>query len=94
MTATCSGKVSRFVSTSTFGRAWRTAREAAGLPPEFVYHDLRHVYASHMLANGIDLPSVSKWLGHRSTDITAKIYAHSLPKTFDRAREFLDSEWK
>lgn len=88
------GQVSRFVSTSTFGRAWRTARDAAGLPAEFVYHDLRHVYASHMLANGIDLPAVSKWLGHRSVDITAKIYAHSLPKTFDRAREFLDSEWQ
>jgi integrase len=88
-------KRSRFVSSATFGREWRKARDIAGMPAEFRFHDIRHVYASHMLANGnIDLPSVSKWLGHKSVDITAKIYAHSLPKTFDRAREFLDSEWR
>jgi integrase len=85
--------VSRFVASSTFGLAWRNARTSAGMPAEFRFHDLRHVYASHMLANGIDLVSVSKWLGHKSVDITARIYAHSLPRTFDRAREFLDSEW-
>ena len=50
------GKAAVFVSTSTFSRPFREAREVAGLPPEFVYHDLRHVYASHLLAGGIDFP--------------------------------------
>lgn len=78
-------------SETGFGAAWRKARES--VKPGYRFHDLRHCYASYLLANGVDLPSVSKWLGHKSVDITARVYAHSLPKTSDKARELLDEAW-
>jgi integrase len=86
------GKVGAFVSESSFQVTWNAARIAAGMPG-FRFHDLRHSYASFLLGNGVDLPSVSRWLGHKDVGITARVYSHSLPKTFDKARQLLDSAW-
>lgn len=41
-------------------------------------HDARHAYGSHLLAQGVPLPLVSEVMGHASTDITARVYAHAL----------------
>jgi integrase len=41
-------------------------------------HDLRHGHASLMLAAGVELPVVSKRLGHSSIGITADTYSHML----------------
>ena len=41
-------------------------------------HTLRHSYARHLLANGIPINVVSRWLGHRSLTITM-IYLELLP---------------
>ncbi len=43
----------------------------------YVVHSLRHSLASHLLNAGVGLPTVSKILGHASTQVTASIYAHS-----------------
>ncbi len=43
----------------------------------YVVHSLRHALASHLLNQGVGLPTVSKILGHASTQVTASIYAHS-----------------
>jgi integrase len=40
-------------------------------------HSLRHSHGSQLLSEGVPLPAVSKRLGHSSTDVTAKVYAHS-----------------
>lgn len=42
-------------------------------------HDLRHSFASNLLAAGVDVVTVSKALGHASPHITMTIYAHALP---------------
>lgn len=39
-------------------------------------HDLRHSFATHCLANGMDIYQLSKILGHRSVSTTEKYYAH------------------
>lgn len=39
-------------------------------------HKLRHTFASLLLANGVDLPKVTKLLGHKDSTITLKVYAH------------------
>jgi integrase len=41
-------------------------------------HLLRHSHASILLANGVDLATVSQRLGHSSIRTTAEIYAHAL----------------
>lgn len=55
------------------GTLSRVAREA-GLK-HFTMHTLRHTFASHLVMNGEQLPTVQKLLGH-STITTTMIYAH------------------
>jgi integrase len=44
----------------------------------FVWHDLRHTYAVHCVKNGMDLPTLAKLLGHKSTKVTER-YANFAP---------------
>lgn len=50
----------------------------------FRLHDLRHTFATRCIESGINLATVSKWLGHSSVGITADIYVHVLTD-FERA---------
>jgi len=49
---------------------------AAGYPVRL--YDIRHLFATTILANGGDLKAVSKLLGHASTQMTANVYYHEL----------------
>ncbi len=49
-----------------------------GLPKGASLHTLRHSHASVLLANGVDLPTVSARLGHSSIRVTADVYSHAL----------------
>jgi len=44
------------------------------------FHDLRHFFASYMLANGMELPDLSRALGHERLSITQDTYIHCVPK--------------
>lgn len=44
------------------------------------FHDLRHTFASLLLANGEDIVRVSRLLGHVSPHVTLTVYSHMLPK--------------
>ena len=44
-------------------------------------HGLRHTNASLLLVAGEDIENVSKHLGHSSSDITSRVYAHTLAET-------------
>jgi integrase len=70
----------------------RAARKA-GLPPQFIPHSLRHCFASTALARGIPITDVSQWLGHRSIEVTYRIYRHLMPSAWDQARIALDQAY-
>lgn len=55
-------------------RPWRRIRKLAGLEGVRI-HDLRHTYASHAVARGMNLPMVGKLLGHTQIQTTMR-YAH------------------
>lgn len=41
------------------------------------HHDLRHLFASTCIEAGVDIPTVSKWLGHKDGGALAmKVYGH------------------
>ena len=47
------------------------------------FHTLRHTYASHLLMNGVNIFTVSRWLGHSSVRVTEKHYGHLIPDTVE-----------
>jgi integrase len=49
-----------------------------GLPKGASLHTLRHTHGSFLLADGVDLATVSERLGHSSVRVTADIYSHAL----------------
>ena len=49
-------------------------------------HDLRHFYASALIAGGASVKQVQERLGHASAVITLKTYAHLWPGDDDRTR--------
>lgn len=55
----------------------KTVKKAGITYPVRLY-DIRHLFASTILANGGDLKAVSKLLGHASTVMTANTYYHEL----------------
>ncbi len=61
--------------------------------PKLRWHDLRHVAASALIAEGASIPYLSRVLGHSSPAITLAIYAHEFARTehSDRTRERMEA---
>jgi integrase len=68
------------------GHMWRGVRAACGMEA-FTLHDLRHFYASGLIASGCDVVTVQRSLGHSSPSITLDTYAHLWPTAEDRTRK-------
>jgi integrase len=69
---------------ATVSRWWRIVREKIGI--EHRLHDLRHFYASGLIAAGCDVVTVQRALGHSSASITLDTYSHLWPDANDRTR--------
>lgn len=65
---------------------WRATRESAGLPTVRL-HDLRHFYASGLIASGCDVVTVQRALGHANATTTLNTYSHLWPTAEDRTRK-------
>jgi integrase len=53
-----------------------TACKKLGIP-RFTHHDLRHLFATRCIESGVDIPTVSRWLGHKDGGALAmKVYGH------------------
>jgi integrase len=66
------------VGKATLCDAFNDALERAGIK-DFHIHDLRHTFASHLVMSGVDLPTVSRLMGHSSIVMTMR-YAHLSPR--------------
>lgn len=53
-------------------------------------HQLRHYFASMMLAGGVSLRELQEYLGHASMKTTMEYYLHMVPDSRDRAHHALD----
>jgi integrase/recombinase XerD len=55
---------------------FRRAVTLSGLPSEFVFHGLRHTYASDLVRQGVSLNLVARQLGHSDTRSVSQTYGH------------------
>lgn len=62
------------------------AARARALPEGFRFHDLRHFYASLLIASGADVKVVQARLRHASAKTTLDTYAHLWPDTEESTR--------
>lgn len=69
------------------------AVHAAGLPPGTTSHDLRHHYASVLLAAGESVVAVAERLGHENATLVLRTYGHLMPGSEDRTRRAVDAAW-
>ena len=70
---------------NTIGYWWRKTAKDAGLAG-YTLHDLRHFYASGLIAAGCDVVTVQRALGHSKATTTLNTYAHLWPTAEDRTR--------
>lgn len=81
----------RPVGRSSFGDCWRKAVKAAGLPQATHFHDLRHFYASTLIAAGLHPKAIQTRLGHATIAETMDTYGHLFPDSEDLGRGALDT---
>jgi integrase len=74
------------VSRSTFAAAFRRARRAANMRPGSGLHELRHFYASMLIAGGRSVKEVQHRLGHSTPIETLRTYTHLWPDNEDGTR--------
>jgi len=55
------------------------------------FHDLRHSYATMMLANGQPIHAIAQLMGHSSIKVTGDIYGHVLDDTKRKASKEMDN---
>ena len=73
-------------SAKTAQRWYYGARDAAGIARRGGIHTLRHCYATHLLEAGMDLYSISQWMGHSHVSTTTRYLRLVRPDTPDGAR--------
>ena len=79
--------------TRIFGAAVKRLSVAATFPAGTTTHDLRHHYASVLIAGGESVLAVAERLGHEDAVMVLKIYAHLMPDSEDRTRKVVDAAW-
>lgn len=75
-------------------RAWAETWKAAaakvkGMPKSATPHDLRHTFASWLVADGVSMRTVQHLMGHASITTTER-YSHLAPDVHDRVLEALE----
>ncbi|WP_231924914.1 MULTISPECIES: site-specific integrase [unclassified Microbacterium] len=81
------GAFGRSVAPYTIETAFKAARETVGgLPEGFRSHDLRHYFASLLIAAGLDIKTVQARLRHASAKTTLDTYGHMWPDKDESSR--------
>jgi integrase len=74
-------------------RTFAKAVKSANLPADTTTHDLRHHYASVLLAAGESVVAVADRLGHKNATLVLTTYGHLMPDSEDRTRRAIENAW-
>ena len=66
-------------------RAWLLATKATGRPINL--HALRHTHVSNLIAEGVDILTISRRVGHSNATTTLNVYGHLVADSDDRAAQ-------
>lgn len=77
---------------STLGKVFRAApTQVDGLPHGFRFQDLRHYFASLLIASGTDVKAVQARVRHASAKTTLDTYSHLWPDSDDSTRAAVET---
>lgn len=62
-----------------------------GLPEGFRFHDLRHFYASLLIAANLDIKTVQTRMRHASAKTTLDVYGHIFENRDESTRTAIDA---
>ena len=82
----------RINATKCIGQSLAVVGEQLEFPFSLSMHVARHSFAVMALNKGLSMSVVSRLLGHSSTDITEKVYAHFLPETLSAEMDKLHDD--
>lgn len=80
------------IGESTIDYALKAICRRAGAEPRH-WHELRHHYASVLIAGGENPKVVQKRLGHKDVMTTLRTYSHLFAEAEERTRDVLDAAW-
>ncbi len=69
--------------TTSISRNFDAALKKAGLD-HYRIHDLRHSFISNAILNGVDIVSISRYVGHANIEMTLNRYSHLLKDSEQR----------
>jgi integrase len=82
----------RINATKCIGQSLAVVGEQLHFPFGLSMHVARHTFAVMALNKGLSMSVVSRLLGHGSTDIIEKVYAHFLPETLSAEMDKLHDD--
>jgi integrase len=68
----------------------RARWEKKGMQP-LTLHEARHTFASLMLAAGVNVKALSRWMGHSNIGVTLDLYSHVMPGSEAEGAALLDA---
>src|SRR5262249_29244944 len=85
-------RVGKPVWPTTFSSSvWRPLLQRLDRPRATRFHDIRHFYASLLIAAGESVLTGQHNLGHSSAKETLDVYGHLWPDSHDRSRSAVDT---
>ncbi|MEU6357347.1 tyrosine-type recombinase/integrase [Streptomyces sp. NPDC047072] len=79
-----------FYGKQTLRWRWDRCLERADVEVKYTMYSLRHYFASNCLTHGIPITDVAEWMGHKSIEVTYRIYRHLVPGSITRAAKILN----
>lgn len=71
-------------------RRYRKILKLAGVK-QIRFHDLRHTYASLLIAKDLNIKYIQKQMGHSSFEVTMNTYAHLMPEVYEKSKMAIDN---